>query len=73
MPPIERDCLADWTVRSKRTFIEVIGRLVDQGAEGVILGCTEFGMLIGAGDASVPLFDTTVLHARRAVDLALTE
>jgi len=43
------------------------------GAEGVILGCTEFGMLIGAGDASVPLFDTTVLHARRAVDLALTE
>ena len=58
---------------SRRTFIEVIGRLVDQGAEGVILGCTEFGMLIGAGDASVPLFDTTVLHARRAVDLALTE
>ena len=59
--------------RSRRAFIEVIGRLVDQGAEGVILGCTEFGMLIGAGDTSVPLFDTTVLHARRAVDLALTE
>jgi aspartate racemase len=57
---------------SRRAFIEVIGRLVDQGAEGVILGCTEFGMLIGAGDTSVPLFDTTVLHARRAVDLALT-
>jgi aspartate racemase len=58
---------------SRRAFIEVIGRLADQGAEGVILGCTEFGMLIGAGDTSVPLFDTTVLHARRAVDLALTE
>ena len=58
---------------SRRAFIEVIGRLVDQGAEGVILGCTEFGMLIGAGDTSVPLFDTTVLHARRAVDLALTQ
>jgi len=57
---------------SRRAFIEVIGRLVDQGAEGVILGCTEFGMLIGAGDTSVPLFDTSVLHARRAVDLALT-
>lgn len=57
---------------SRRAFIEVIGRLVDQGAEGVILGCTEFGMLIGVGDTSVPLFDTTVLHAKRAVDLALT-
>ena len=58
---------------SRRAFIDVIGRLVGQGAEGVILGCTEFGMLIGASDTSVPLFDTTVLHARRAVDLALTE
>jgi aspartate racemase len=57
---------------SRRAFVEVIGRLVDQGAEGVILGCTEFGMLIGGGDTSVPLFDTTVLHAKRAVDLALT-
>ncbi|GAC1474869.1 MAG: aspartate/glutamate racemase family protein [Candidatus Dormibacteraceae bacterium] len=57
---------------SRRAFIDVIGRLVDQGAEGVILGCTEFGMLIGVGDTSVPLFDTTVLHAKRAVDLALT-
>jgi len=58
---------------SRRAFIDVIGRLVGQGAEGVILGCTEFGMLIGASDTSVPLFDTTVLHARRAVDLAMTE
>ena len=45
---------------SKRTFIEVIGRLVDQGAEGVILGCTEFGMLVGADDIFV-------LHARAAL------
>jgi aspartate racemase len=58
---------------SRRSFIEVIGHLVDQGAEGVILGCTEFGMLISGRDTSVPLFDTTVLHVRRAVDLALTE
>jgi aspartate racemase len=58
---------------SRRVFIEVIGRLVDQGAEGVILGCTEFGMLVGANDTSTPLFDTTVLHARGAVDLALTD
>ncbi len=58
---------------SRRAFVGVIGRVVDQGAEGVILGCTEFGMLVGAGDSSVPLFDTTVLHAKRAVDLALSE
>jgi aspartate racemase len=58
---------------SRRAFTEVIERVVDKGAEGVILGCTEFGMLIGAGDSPVPLFDTTVLHARRAVDLALTD
>ncbi|MFI5281953.1 MAG: aspartate/glutamate racemase family protein [Candidatus Dormibacterales bacterium] len=58
---------------SRSAFIDVIDRLVGQGAEGVILGCTEFGMLIGAGDTSVPLFDTTVLHAKRAVDLALTQ
>jgi aspartate racemase len=56
---------------SRSAFLEVIGRLTAQGADGVILGCTEFGLLIGAGDTSVPLFDTTVLHARRAVDIAL--
>jgi aspartate racemase len=56
---------------SRSAFLEVIGRLTDQGADGVILGCTEFGLLIDAGATSVPLFDTTVLHARRAVDLAL--
>jgi aspartate racemase len=39
----------------------------------VILGCTEFGMLVSAADTSVPLFDTTALHARRAVDLTLNE
>jgi aspartate racemase len=56
---------------SRRIFVDIIGRLEGQGAEGVILGCTEFGMLVRAGDTSVPLFDTTVLHAKRAVDLAL--
>lgn len=58
---------------SRRTFTDVIGRLAARGAGGVILGCTEFGLLVGAGDTSVPLFDTTVLHARRAVDLALED
>jgi aspartate racemase len=58
---------------SRHAFIDVIGRLMGLGAEGVILGCTEFGMLISAADTSVPVFDTTVLHARRAVDLAVSE
>lgn len=48
-----------------------IGGLVARGAQGVILGCTEFPLLVQAEDASVPLFDTTVLHARAAIDAAL--
>ncbi|WP_432765417.1 hypothetical protein [Halomonas pelophila] len=41
------------------------------GAQGVILGCTESGLLIQAGDTDVPLFDTTVIHAEQAVEAAL--
>jgi aspartate racemase len=44
---------------------------VAQGAEGIILGCTEIPLLIGAADASVPLFDTTELHAMAAAHFAL--
>jgi aspartate racemase len=46
--------------------------LVERGAEGILLGCTEIDLLVGAGDASVPVFDTTTLHARAAVELALS-
>ncbi|MDE2221272.1 MAG: amino acid racemase, partial [Gammaproteobacteria bacterium] len=49
----------------------IMARLVDRGAQGIILGCTEFSLLIGDRDASVPLFDTTLIHARAAVDWAL--
>ena len=45
----------------------VIGRLVDAGAEGIVLGCTEIEMLIGASDRPVQLFPTTPLHAEAAV------
>jgi aspartate racemase len=45
--------------------------LADRGAQGILLGCTEIDLLVGAQDAPVPLFDTTRLHARRAVDIAL--
>jgi aspartate racemase len=49
----------------------VIAKLVAKGAQGVVLGCTEFPILLKADDASVPLFDTTTLHALAAVDMAL--
>ena len=56
---------------SRQAFADIIGRLVEQGAQGVILGCTEIGLLVGADDSPVPLFDTGTLHARAAVDMAL--
>jgi amino-acid racemase len=56
---------------SRRAYMEVIGRLRDQGAEGVIAGCTEIELLVGPEDAGLPYFPTTRLHALAAVDLAL--
>lgn len=56
---------------SRQAYREVIARLVEAGAEGVILGCTEIMLLVRAQDSPVPLFDTTTLHARAAVDAAL--
>ena len=56
---------------SKAQYLAIIERLVGQGAEGVILGCTEIGLLVQDGDCRVPLYDTTRIHALAAVDLAL--
>lgn len=56
---------------SRQAYREVIGRLVERGAEGVILGCTEIELLVGQDDSPVPVFPTTRLHAELAVDLAL--
>jgi len=56
---------------SKRSYLDIIGRLVESGAEGVILGCTEIGMLVGRKDVAVPVFDTTELHAAAAVAAAI--
>lgn len=52
---------------SRDIYRAVMQRLVDRGAQGIILGCTEIMLLVGPGDASVPLFDTTGLHAAAAV------
>jgi aspartate racemase len=56
---------------SKQKYAKIIKRLAAKGAEGVILGCTEIGLLIKQKDSPVPLFDTTEIHARAAVDYAL--
>lgn len=57
--------------RSKRRCLDVIERLVERGAEGVIAGCTEIELLVGADDLVVPYFPTTALHAAAAVEAAL--
>jgi aspartate racemase len=49
----------------------IMARLVERGAQGIILGCTEFALLVGDADASVPLFDTTLIHAQSAAEWAL--
>ncbi len=58
---------------SRRAYVEVIGRLAGRGAEGVILGCTEIGLLIDADSSPLPVFDSTTLHAAAAVDWLLAE
>ena len=56
---------------SRQIYRDVISRLVEAGAEGVVLGCTEIELLIEAGDSSVPVFPTTRLHVEAAVDASL--
>ena len=58
---------------SRESFREVVSELVALGAEAVILGCTEIGLLLRSGDVPVPLFDTTELHAEAAALFALEE
>lgn len=56
---------------SKTAYLEVVSSLADSGAEGVILGCTEIGLLIQEADTKVKLYDTTEIHVDYAVQLAL--
>jgi aspartate racemase len=56
---------------SRTEYQRIIADLADRGAEGILLGCTEIDLLVGPQDSPVPVFDTTRLHAHRAVDLAL--
>ena len=69
----EELCVGEIKQASKEHYIQIMNRLAENGAEGIILGCTEIGLLVGDKDARVPLFDTTVIHAEAAVEYALLE
>ena len=57
---------------SKARYLAIIADAAAQGADGVILGCTEIGLLIAQADVALPVFDTTALHVEAALDFALT-
>jgi aspartate racemase len=65
-------CLGKVLKTSRTFFAKTMEALANAGAEGVILGCTEFNMLVQSGDSPIPTFDSTILHAKNAVDLSLT-
>ncbi|MGE7884758.1 aspartate/glutamate racemase family protein [Bacillus sp. NPDC094077] len=83
MVPLEKDrekineviytelCLGKITSQSREYYKGVIEELVQKGAQGIILGCTEIGLLIKQEDVSIPIFDTTYIHAIEAVNVAL--
>ncbi|HSK69150.1 MAG TPA: aspartate/glutamate racemase family protein [Candidatus Limnocylindria bacterium] len=67
----EELCLGVISEESRAGFRRVIGKLARAGAQGVVLGCTEIGLLVRPEDSPVPVFDTTEIHARKAALLAL--
>lgn len=64
-------CVGKISDVSREKLKEIITKLKCKGAEGVILGCTEIGLLIHQSDVDIPVFDTTVIHARKAAELAI--
>ncbi len=64
-------CLGEIRPASRAEYLRIMDQLVERGAEGIILGCTEIGLLVQQPDSRVPLFDTTRIHAVTAVDRAL--
>ncbi len=66
-------CVGEFKDSSREYYRQVIKDLAAQGAEGVILGCTEIGLLIKETDSSVPVFDTTAIHATAAIEFLLNQ
>jgi aspartate racemase len=67
----EELCVGRIRPESRAQVADIMSRLVEMGAEGIILGCTELGLLLGPEDCRAPLFDTTRVHALAAVEQAL--
>ena len=67
----EELCVGVINDASREQYRRIMRDLGDRGAEGILLGCTEIDLLVEPKDAPVPVFDTTRLHAHRAVDLAI--
>lgn len=65
-------CLGEVKPASKSEYTAIIDKLIQAGAQGIILGCTEISLLVGESDSAVPIFDTTLIHAVSAVDYALS-
>ncbi|WP_439134400.1 aspartate/glutamate racemase family protein, partial [Pseudomaricurvus sp.] len=69
----EELCLGKIKPQSKKEYLRIIDSLSDHGAEAVILGCTEIGMLVKQRDTGIRLLDTTVIHANKAVEYAMAD
>ncbi|PTB91155.1 aspartate/glutamate racemase, partial [Marinobacter sp. Z-F4-2] len=67
----EELCRGDIIPESRSSYLDIVNSLSGRGAQAVILGCTEIGLLIRQADTAVPLYDTTEIHAAQAVELAL--
>lgn len=65
-------CRGEIRLESRQLFLDAIARLRDRGAQGIILGCTEIPLLIEPRDCELPLFNTAVLHAEKALNLAVS-
>ena len=66
-------CMGKVLAESKTEYLRIIDQLASEGAEAVILGCTEIGMLVNQADTTVKLYDTTAIHAERAVEYAISQ
>lgn len=69
----EELCLGKILDSSRREFLRIVDQLAVEGAQAVILGCTEIGLMLSQDDTPVTLFDTTAIHARKAVEYALAD
>ncbi len=66
-------CLGVISSSSRTRYLEIINKLHQQGAQAVILGCTEIGLLVHKNDTNIPLYDTTKIHVQAAINVALSQ